>query len=332
MAVPDRHKRNPTILVPYEGPCDDQNAQDVFIALRPEANGVMSESAILRIICREPEYKQKIKLIYLANIPNDVFRNGGHFESYYALKLHFALQGKEAFTPTMQERFSEYFKTDFDKAEIVGGFEAQDKLGMSSEELFQVWVDDPDNMMIFGQTIKRYHGYYIVNYDIPALARRRHFISDFAVMLFRINLPYEYFADIAQRIWRSLLEEGIVKDKRIQERSFHYSHSPLEQIRDGMCFLYKTPREVASTADISFGKYLRDHGVGDSQIRHMIKFPLATLADWPTDGAHKGASEVSLFDAVRFDSFEETFDALQHIVSQPYIKDYDTILDKDISV
>ena len=191
--------RDPTILLPYVGPSKNPNIQDVFLLLRPETNGVLGERSILRIIGNEPEYKHKIKLAYLANIPNDVFMHSGSFVSYYAQKLYFALNGATVFSSTMRKRFREFFNVDVDQAKIINPFEAQDVLGADSEELFNIWVNDSDCLNIYGQTIKYYKGYYIINYDIPALLRRSRTSSDFAAMLFRIELPYEYFDALAKK-------------------------------------------------------------------------------------------------------------------------------------
>ena len=311
--------RRPTIVLPYTGPSEDPAIQDIFLLLRPEINGVFGERSILRIIGSQPEYKQRIRLVYFANIPNDVFTHSGHFEAYYAQKLHFAFNGKRAFSPDMQKQFSEFFNVDFDVTPILTPFEAQHALRIDSEELFNIWVEDSDNLSIYGQTIKRYQGHYIINYDMPALLRRARIQSDFAVMLFRMELPYEYFNDLSQKIWESLRNDGLVHEHRRLERSFHYSRSPFDQIRDALCFLYTAPETSATLPEISFSNFLLHKGMRDEQIKYFTMYPLVSIQN------EIAQHEVSLWEEAKNRTFTQAYELLQQVISQP-------IIDKRIDV
>ena len=106
-------KKKPRILVPYVGPSDDENVQDIFLYMRPETNGVLGESAIVRVIENLPHYHSAIKLIYMANLPGEFMCHEKIIEHHYSVKIYFAKQGKEAFTPYMRQAFTCFFGCGF---------------------------------------------------------------------------------------------------------------------------------------------------------------------------------------------------------------------------
>ena len=59
----------PTVVLPLSGECDRPHCQDIFVYLRPESNGIVVESAIMRAISRRKEMEERIRLVYLANLP-----------------------------------------------------------------------------------------------------------------------------------------------------------------------------------------------------------------------------------------------------------------------
>ncbi len=134
------HGALPKVLIPYPGPTGDPRQQDIFVYLRPETNGVRVESAVLKVIEHCPAYKQDMNLVYLANVPGEYITEQHIVEHYYALKLDFAVYGKDRFTPHMKEAFTQAFRLPFAEADIIGSFEALRRLKLGPEELFALWV------------------------------------------------------------------------------------------------------------------------------------------------------------------------------------------------
>ena len=77
--------------------------------LRPETNGVLTESVIMKTISTEPRWKEEVKLVYLANYPGDFIHTRHVIEHHYRLKILFARKGGAAFTPGMRADFREKF-------------------------------------------------------------------------------------------------------------------------------------------------------------------------------------------------------------------------------
>ncbi|HKJ86055.1 MAG TPA: hypothetical protein VKA06_08260, partial [Spirochaetia bacterium] len=157
----------PQILVPYPGPDGSGEIQDIFVYLRPETNGVLVESLLLKVIQGCSQYRSGIRLVYLANFPGQFIVDNHIVERHYAHKFFFAVHGKRAFTSRMKDVFSRRFEVQFADADVIGSFEALQVLDMTPDQLFRLWVPAEDVLHIDGQTIKRYEGRFIVNYDIP---------------------------------------------------------------------------------------------------------------------------------------------------------------------
>ena len=75
--------RNPTVLIPYAGVCTDRSCHDVFVYLRPETNGVEVESTLFRVVKGNQEYRETVKLVYLANIHVSFIQRNRIVEQYY---------------------------------------------------------------------------------------------------------------------------------------------------------------------------------------------------------------------------------------------------------
>ena len=305
----------PAVLVPYRGPQSDPEIEDIFVYMRPETNGVLGESTILRVIERCPQYRVEIELVYLANIPGQFILENHIVERHYAPKLHFAVLGKRACTPNIRRRFSEQFGVSFDDAPVIGSFEALRVLKLRPEELFDTWVDPSDMLIVSGQSIKRIDGYYVLNYDLPALLHKNSKNTDIAVMVFRIRTGYPYFADLVERMRQGLIAEGLLNPAMHSGRAFHYSKSPFEQILDGMGYLYASGGEPVPLEDISFARYLLQRGVGVNQIIGALRNPVALFA--AEDGT---LIEESLINYTFHDSYTEAMRKFHRMVAQ-YLTD-----------
>ncbi len=303
--------RSPQVLVPYPGPSRDSGVQDVFLYLRPEANGVEVESTILRVIERCPEYRRSIFLVYLANVPGDFIVNRHLVERYYRVQLAFAVHGKSLFTAAMRAEFTRRFGEPFEGAPIIGAFEALRVLKMRPDELFDVWVDEAELLALHGQTIKRYRGHYIVNYDLPALLHKNNRGTDIAVMVFRTELGWDHFASLAAGMEEALAERGFLDRKRHVRRLFHYSRGPFQEIVDGWCYLCGLDGELLGLDQTSFGWYLLENGVEERDLQRLLTHPIALF-----EGEEGSLLERNIFQLTAGDSYSEALTKLRGIRAQ----------------
>jgi hypothetical protein len=265
--------RLPKVLIPYTGPLLTPGAQDVFLYLRPEVNGVLMESLLFRVF-KSQTYAQKFSVVYLANMTGDFVVKNRIIEQHYALKIRFARFGKICFTRSMQAAFERAFGTPFRDAPIIGSFAVDRVLGLSYEDLFRLRVPPEDFAVIAGQTIKRSGGSFIVNYDIPAILHKNSRRTDFAVMICRSLLSQSEFQELVDEMRRRLVTEGVIPADRPLARSFHFSSGPFEQILDGIGYLFDESIQHLPLPSLSFAAYLGEHGISQETIRRAIRNPI----------------------------------------------------------
>lgn len=297
--------RKPSILVPFSPAQDCLREQDVFVILRPESNGVEVESLLLRVIQQSPRFSQAVRLAYLANIPGDFIVQRHLMESRYHLKLAFARQGAELFTPYMEEAFRRHFGIPFEEARVIGSFEALEVLEMEEEELFNYWVDSRDLLRINGQTVKKVAGYFVVNYDMPALMHKNNRDTDIAVMILRSTLDAKGVVNLIGAMEKVLIERNIVNPHMPPSRIFHYSKGPFEQLLDSRGFLYTPELQPVSPVESSFGLYLREQGLPKRAIVKIIRHPIVRFRNEAGELA-----EEDLFSHTRMLSFPEAYQSL----------------------
>lgn len=273
--------REPSLLVPYSGPDSSGNTFDSYVYLRPETNGVLTESVLMKTIIGNQEWKEGAKLVYMANYPGEFIQSLHLVEHHYHLKLAFARHGGDAFTPGMREAFEKKFKKDFNPKKIIGAFDALERFGLDEESLFEYRVDKEDMLIALGQNIKRYEDYWVVNYDIPAILHKNALDTDIAVMVFRIGMNWDEFRSMIEAMSKHLVEAGIIKNETPPSRAFHHSRSPWEQLLDGIDFLWGVDVSDGGVEDdISFGAYLINQGIERNELQETIRNPLITyLAD-----------------------------------------------------
>jgi hypothetical protein len=219
-------------------------------------------------------YREKCKIVYLANIPGDFIIKNKIIEQHYSLKIFFARYGKKAFTPAMQEIFQKEFEIPFARANIVGSFTALKIFKISYEELFKLFVPLHDLAIIHGQVIKRIKDLFIVNCDIPAILHKNSRKTDIAVMIFRSYLNSEEFHHMVDDMRRMLIKDGIVREDRPLGRTFHYSRGPFEQILDGIGYLYSPEPQHLPLESISFAFYLMENGYSKHEILKILRNPI----------------------------------------------------------
>ncbi len=301
--------RKPDILLPYPGPAGG-GEQDILICLRPEYNGVLLESILLRAVERSPEYKQGFRLVYMANLPGDFISRHMVVEHYYQLQLQFATHGLALFTPYMRECFENTFKVSIDDVQIVGAFDALDILKLTPDDLFSIWVADEDMLKVSGQNIKRIQdGLFVVNYDIPSLLHRNNITTNIAVMLFRTRLGYAHFRTIIKEACASLREHKLLATDNPVGRLFHATRGPFEEIKDARGYLYQSDGQQIPLADISFSYYLESRGIAAECIQHLLEYPIGHFQE---GNEYK---ENSIFEYTRGSNYSQALQQLQQLRS-----------------
>lgn len=267
-------ERLPTVVIPYETECRTEMCQDVCVYLRPEANGIQVESVMMRTIQTSDFYRERVKLVYLANLPGGFIGRRRIIEKHYHLKIKFATRGRGLFTDFMKRRFSEYFGVPFEKAEIWGSFEVMKRKDYTRTGLFDIWVPQEKMLFLNGQTIKQVGDVFIINYDIPAILMKNHIDTDMAVMILRTDLNPKEVHGLMMRMVDSLKSQGLVTRGESFTRVFHYSRSPFEQILDGIGFLYDPDGGHVPLKGINFYAYLLSRGLTDGEIKKIIQYPI----------------------------------------------------------
>ena len=264
--------KKPDILIPYKGPDSSGNTTDIYIYLRPETNGVNTESSIMKVFRSYSGNKDSLQLVYFANYPGTFIKSKHLIEHHYSHKLKAAEEGKKIFTAEMIKCFEKHFNTDFNDAEILGAYDALEKFSMNEEELFNLWVAKHDFCSIYGHTIKKYKNSYIINYDIPALLHRKYLHDDIAVMIFRTSVQWKEFSIILKAMRDELHKKKIIDQRHPPERVFHCTKGPFEQILDGLEYLYNSDKK--DPMNISFFKYLREKNFSRTKIYSLLKNPV----------------------------------------------------------
>lgn len=303
--------RKPTIVLPYIPPDFDGKSQDVFVYLRPESNGIATESVIMRSIAEDKDLAKHVELVYLANIPGEWVHANKIIEKHYYHKLYFARLGKAAFTSYMNRMFEYYFGHPPAECRVYGAFSALRLLGMSAEQLFGTWVPEEDMLVVDGQSVKKVGDIYVVNYDIPALIEKYNAGTDMAVMVFRSDLPYRAFRMLIESMGQHLRSAGVFGPKTPISRVFHYSKGPFEQVQDAMGYLYDADSRRVPLEAQAFSQYLLGRGVSLLMLRMALKYPIMRF-----DLGGGVVVEEDIYSFTVDDSYEEAGRKLESAVSQ----------------
>lgn len=298
--------RLPTVVVPFDTDCRTSRCQDVFLYLRPEANGIKVESVMMRTLRRRPQYKDQVKIAYLANLPGDFIVKNRIIEEHYRLKLLFTKRGKRIFTPYMRREFSRYFGVPFEKARIYGAFDAMKRLGYTREELFHLWVPKQEIFHLNGQTIKRIgEDTFVINYDIPGILNKNNRATDVAVMILRTSFDPKELQRMIMDMVEELRKEGILDNTKGYSRVFHYSKGPFEQILDAVGFLYDSEGNHISLKNVHFYNFLLEKGLQSSEVSEILKNPIFLF-----EGNGSGDYEETIYTATYEENYEEAYHTL----------------------
>jgi hypothetical protein len=300
----------PTIVIPYAGTSDDHTCRDIFVYLRPETNGVLAESSLLRVIETSSLYRECIELIYLANIPGEFIIENRIVEEHYGHKMPFARHGGSLFTENMRTQFERYFLDTFDAGKVIGAFEALEVMNLTEEELFQIRVPAERVLNLNCQVVKKIDDIYVVNYDIPALLHKNSNSTDIAVMLFRSTLDNTEFHIMIEKMEESLKNAEILPAGVPPGRAFHYSRGPFEQILDARGHLYSEDGVHVSLYDMQFCSFLRSKGILCDEVDRILDNP---IMEFPNGG---GIVEECLYAYTQDASYQMAYEILASSVSQ----------------
>ncbi len=301
----------PKVLVSYPGPDSRPEYLDIFVYLRPETNGVAVESRILKIVRECRTETADIDLVYLANIPGSHIVDRKIVERHYALRLYFAVHGGLAFPPEMRSQFQGFYNLPFPTDRVIGAFEALRRFEWEPEDLFGLWVDEGAVTRIAGQVIKRFRDVWIVNYDIPALLHKNNAGTDIAVMVFRTNMGYPHFFQLAARMQAELVTNRLLRHGMPIARAVHISRSPFEQLLDSRDYLLDSGGNGLGIEASSFGVFLADRGMSFREVQGMVEHPICRF-----DFADGELSLHSLLDLCEGFSYTDGWYILQRIAAQ----------------
>ncbi len=310
--------KEPALLVPYPGPDASGDTCDVYLYLRPETNGVLTESVMMKTIVGDTQWKEAVKLVYLANYPGDFIHTRHLVEHHYKVKIFFARNGGSVFSSGMRRDFEKKFNVDFDEDKVLGAFDALDYTGFGEEDLFGYRVGEEDMMVTLGQNVKRRGDIWIVNYDIPAILHRNTFDTDIAVMVFRVSLNWKDFEELVALMSIHLVESGVLGKDTPPSRAFHYSRSPWEQLLDGIDYLWGVDiSDGGAEDDISFGAYMMSRGYSRQHLKDIIRRPLVLYKD--VDG---NTRERNIFELSSGMTYPEAEQALNRVVRTLDLRTY----------
>lgn len=264
----------PSVLIPYLGPESSGNFMDVFLYLRPESNGINVEKSLFRVIHNVPEYKNLVQLVYLANLPGRFLAENQVVQRHYRIREYFARKGKKGMTLGMKNHFRVYFGLDPESSEILGAYEAMEKLSLDEKALFEIWVDPFDILITCGQIIKRYQNCFIVNYDIPYLLKKDLEGTDIAAMIFRFAMKPDGIHNALEEMRQSLVIDNILDPLQPPARVFHYSKSPFDLLLDSSGHLVDRNHKILGWQASSFGVYLLEHGLQEHEVEEIISNPI----------------------------------------------------------
>ncbi len=234
----------PDILIEYK--YDFENITPVsVIYVRPETNKISYEKAILKGILPYSD------VIYMANLNGELFIKNALILDHYSSQYRFAIYGPEEIKkyPIMAKKIEEYFNIEINSPSLIGSFEAILKMNITPEELFNTFVDDKDFYKIYGQTIKKINGMYIINYDLPAIFLRYDYNSNTFIIVIKLKSNKISFQEINHSIaneiqndkYLKFYDEEKYKDMDLIEkakRTYHFSVSHIMAMYDMTDFVY----------------------------------------------------------------------------------------------
>jgi hypothetical protein len=311
----------PDILIPYQITGDElRDSFITLIAVRPETNIVRYEAAIIKSI--EPY----ADVIYMASLSGNLLNDKAIIACHYSSQLQFAIEGKKEMGkyPEMVKQFEEKFKVSFQDAMIIGAFGAilEYKIKKNADQLFELMVPETDFLEMYGHTIKKINGYYILDYDIPAIITRHH--KNTAVFIIAVKLKNNSyrFCGIHHLIYENMRRDTRIKIPDLKKRRhlpwydqirriYHISRSHIEAMFDLTDYVFKNKKERIGYAYTPLGQLLLDMGIFTGE---RLEERLSALKDNPL--VYLNQEDGSL--------------KLVNIISEGKIRKASTFLEKDL--
>ena len=307
----------PDILVPYAAEEDLSSGtrrdriRHAIVCVRPESNRLPYEAEIVSVL------KARARVTYIANLNGRLFTEGGILRSRYASQFRFA-RDPRAFLgqyPELALAFEEHFGVSVSEAPIRSSLGDLSEIGLSPEGLFTTIVSDADFLAVKGQTFKRIHGVYIVNYDLPAIVRRYTPEANVFVALAEAEADSDDFYDGLNEALHDTIAShsetplvfgaelsGLSWHERVR-RTYHLSMNRLQAMLDMADFVYPDASGRLDVAGTPLGAALVKAGaIGAEALRqakesHLCRLAapgpdLANLAFLPYDGHGMGFEEL----------------------------------------
>jgi hypothetical protein len=275
----------PDILIQY---IDNNNPCPVaVIYVRPKTNMVSYEKEILLGI------KPYADVVYLANLNGRLFIDNALILEHYSTQYRFAMFGKievEKYSE-MIKSFEKYFQENFEKANIIGSFEALIQLKKTPEELFNTIVEEKDFLKILGQTIKKIDNFYVINYDIPSILDNYRPETNIFVIVIRLKHKDISFKEIDQAIYKNIQndkstpiidEEKLIKlhwNEKIR-RTYHISHNYITAMFDMIDFVFDKDGKMLNPEQIPFLKKLfMNDLLNEEKFKNLKEYNIVYLND-----------------------------------------------------
>jgi hypothetical protein len=260
----------PDVLIPYIASNDKAKLADssmCVISVRPESNKVKYEATIIQSVSPFAD------AVYLASLSGSLVNDKAIIATHYSSQLQFAINGKKEMSkyPEMVSVFEEKFNENFHGAPIIGAYEAilDFKIRSDGEDLFRTMVPASDFLDLYGQTIKKIDGYYVLNYDIPAIITRHHKETHMFIMALRLKDNSTRFSELHHLIYDNMCknEETTILGPKSREklpmewynrirRTYHMSKSHIEAMFDLTDYVFKDESERIDFAATPLGQRL----------------------------------------------------------------------------
>ena len=318
----------PDILLPYAEEEDlssgprREHIRHAIVCVRPESNRLPYEAEIISVL------KARARVTYIANLNGRLFTEGSILRSRYASQFRFA-RDPRAFLeqyPELVLAFEEHFGVSVSEAPIRSSLGDLSAIGLSPEGLFATIVPDSDFLAVKGQTFKRIHGVYIVNYDLPAIVRRYTPEANVFVALAEAEADSDDFYDGLNQALHDTIashsETPLVFGAELSSlswheqvrRTYHLSTNRLQAMLDMADFVYPDASGRLDVAGTPLGAALVKAGaIGAEALRQAKETQLCRLA-WP---GHDLANLAFLPQAGRGLGFEELCGLMGSIKSVP---------------
>lgn len=313
--MPHFSQLKPDVLIPYNRNYNNL-LPSVVIYVRPKTNLLKYETAILTAVQKFGD------VTYLANINGRIFCRDFLVVQHYSTEYYFTVYAKKAIAqfPEMVDEFEKHFQVSFNDAEIISAFDAPHFLGITQDELFNIFADEKDFKSFYGQTVKRINGYYVVNYDLPSIMRRYTPESNIFVIAVQLHssdldlheLNHGLFESLKNNIATPIIDEHKYTQHEWKEkvkRTYHISKGHINAIFDMTDFIFVGDNEHLKIEETPFGKYIIEKKIMTAQDLDKLKyFNLAYLKQ--NDGTKK---LISIKEAAIGMTFDEICDLLTRI-------------------